>query len=80
MIAGGVVGIMCVIFLAAFSLNAYTQIRSTGLYILPADFIGILNLVFGGSVAVLSIGGIVATRANQEKQIEKKGTDDAKSS
>jgi hypothetical protein len=66
MIATGVIGIVSVLFLAALIANGWTQIKQTGLYIIPDALVNILNLVFGASVTILGLGGIAAARANNE--------------
>lgn len=85
LIAGGVVGVVSVAFVAAFAANAWTQIKQTGLYVVPDSFIEILNVVFGASVTVLGLGGLAAYRGNKEHKAiehdkEKKCGDDTNKS
>lgn len=70
-IAAGVVGVSSVMFVLAFVANGVGQFKTTGTYVPPADFVGLLKLVFSGSIVVLTWGGMSTnTRALERKEKE----------
>ncbi len=74
-LAGVVVAIVLLVFVAAFVANMYGQIKAGQIYLVPVYVIHIISTVLGAAVAVLSWGGLSQIRKIGKKDSDN-GTDD----
>ncbi len=65
---------MLTLLTAAFVLNAYGIISGRFDYPFPGEIIGLCQLVLGAAISVLTLGGIAAMRAREDKEFSTDGT------